>query len=147
MTRSVPEWIGKTADTAIPTRVRASSLRLVPRSQDKDRRCREGKDLRAARQARRYPQACEPADTGEQKHAVESQDRRRMGAAMKKVSDADALTAVLAWERCNEMADRSKDELVRNGWLSDAEAAWATMQRWLAQDKSPKARTEQRGRR
>jgi hypothetical protein len=70
-----------------------------------------------------------------------------MGAAMKKVSDADALTAVLAWERCNEMADRSKDELVRNGWLSDAEAAWATMQRWLAQDKSPKARTEQRGRR
>lgn len=51
-------------------------------------------------------------------------DRRR-------VSDADALIAVLAWERCQEMADRSKDELVRNGWLRDGQEAWAIVEKWL----------------
>jgi hypothetical protein len=56
-----------------------------------------------------------------------------MGEEMRKISDADALVAILAWERCQEMADRTSDELVRNGWIRDAEAAWEVVQRWLAQ--------------
>jgi hypothetical protein len=52
------------------------------------------------------------------------------------ISDARALTAVLAWERCHEMADRSKDEVLRDCWRRDAEEAWQIVERWLNQDKS-----------
>jgi hypothetical protein len=55
--------------------------------------------------------------------------------AMRRLSDADALTAVLAWERCQEMADRSQDDSVREGWRREAEAAWGIVERWLAQDR------------
>lgn len=52
---------------------------------------------------------------------------------MKRPTDAQALVAVLAWERCQEMASRSKDECIRDAWLRDAESAWEIMQRWLGE--------------
>jgi hypothetical protein len=52
---------------------------------------------------------------------------------VKRPSDANALTAVLAWERCQEMAARSPDQIVRDAWLRDAEKAWEIMQRWLGE--------------
>lgn len=55
--------------------------------------------------------------------------------AVRQVSDAQALTAVLAWERCQEMADRSREEIVRDAWRRDAEAAWQTVERWLEGNK------------
>lgn len=50
---------------------------------------------------------------------------------MKRPSDAQALTAVLAYDRCQELAARATDECIRDAWLRDAETAWDIMQRWL----------------
>ena len=55
-------------------------------------------------------------------------------AKTERISDADALIAVLAWERCQALASRAKEEVIRDCWRKDAESAWKCVERWLSQE-------------
>lgn len=49
-----------------------------------------------------------------------------------RISDADALIAVLAWERCQALASRAKEEVIRDCWRKNAESAWERVEQWLS---------------
>jgi hypothetical protein len=46
------------------------------------------------------------------------------------MTEADAFIALLAYQRCQELADRTTDPTLKKCWQADADAAYERMKNW-----------------